>query len=269
MIPKKIHYCWFGRNPKPKLAIKCIKSWKKYCPDYELIEWNEDNFDLNLAPLYVRQAYEAKKWAFVTDYVRLKVVYDHGGIYLDTDVEVVRTLDELLVHSAFFGFEGGPYIATGLGFGAEKCTPIVGELMADYQELPFVMDNGQHDLTSCPVRNTAVFIRHGLRPDNTSQLLDGDICILSTEWLCPFNDWEGQINRTKNTVSIHWYSASWETEAYKKRKLESVKKHRKLKYRNYLYNIRYFPNSVLYKLFGEQRYTELKRWIKRRNINDS
>ena len=88
MIPKTIHYCWFSCNPKPKLAEKCIKSWKKHCPDYEIIEWNEDNFDLSTAPLYVRQAYEAKKWAFVTDYVRLKLVYDYGGIYMDTDVEL-------------------------------------------------------------------------------------------------------------------------------------------------------------------------------------
>ena len=101
MIPKVIHYCWFGGNPKPKLAEKCIKSWKKYCPDYEIIEWNEDNFDISAAPLYVRQAYEAKKWAFVTDYVRLEVVYNHGGVYLDTDVELLKSLDSL------FQFESG------------------------------------------------------------------------------------------------------------------------------------------------------------------
>ena len=93
MIPKIIHYCWFGRNPKPKLALKCIKSWKKYCPDYEIIEWNEDSFDIESAPLYVRQAYEAKKWAFVTDYVRLYAMTKFGGIYMDTDVEVIKPLD--------------------------------------------------------------------------------------------------------------------------------------------------------------------------------
>ena len=105
MIPKIIHYCWFGRNPKPKLAEKCIKSWKKYCPEYEIIEWNEDNYDLSSAPLYVRQAYEAKRWAFVTDYIRLQVIYENGGIYLDTDVELRKSLDPLLVHQAYFGFE--------------------------------------------------------------------------------------------------------------------------------------------------------------------
>lgn len=105
MIPKKIHYCWFGGAPKTKLGMKCIKSWKKHCPDYEIIEWNEDNFDFSEAPLYVRQAYEAKKWAFVTDYVRLKVVYDNGGIYMDTDVKLKKILDPLLTNSAYFGFE--------------------------------------------------------------------------------------------------------------------------------------------------------------------
>ena len=105
MIPKTIHYVWFGRNPKPDLAVKCINSWKKYCPDYEIIEWNEDNFNLDEAPLYVRQAYEAKKWAFVSDYVRLWAMTEFGGIYMDTDVEVLKPLDRFLQNEAFSGFE--------------------------------------------------------------------------------------------------------------------------------------------------------------------
>ena len=131
MIPKIIHYCWFGRNPKPELAVKCIKSWKKRCPDYEIIEWNEDNFDISSCPLYVRQAYEAKKWAFVSDYVRLKVVYDEGGVYLDTDVELKKGLDALLAYDAYFGFEDGTHVNTGLGFGAVKGAPILKEMMQD------------------------------------------------------------------------------------------------------------------------------------------
>ena len=96
MIPKIIHYCWFGRNPKPKLAEKCMRSWKKYCKDYKIIEWNEDNFDISKAPLYVQQTKNKKKWAYVTDYVRLYAVYKCGGVYLDTDVEIVNSLDDLL-----------------------------------------------------------------------------------------------------------------------------------------------------------------------------
>lgn len=104
-VPKIIHYCWFGGNPKPKLAEKCIKSWKKFCPDYQIIEWNEENFDVSAAPEYVRQAYAAKRWAFVTDYVRLKAMTEMGGIYMDTDVELVKPLTPFLAHDAFAGFE--------------------------------------------------------------------------------------------------------------------------------------------------------------------
>ncbi|MEI3219550.1 MAG: glycosyltransferase [Lachnoclostridium sp.] len=101
MIPKVIHYCWFGRGKMPELANKCIESWKKYCPDYEIIEWNEDNFDINCCP-YVKEAYESKRFAFVTDYVRLYAMYTQGGIYMDTDVEVLRNLDEFLIHQGFW-----------------------------------------------------------------------------------------------------------------------------------------------------------------------
>ncbi len=120
MIPKTIHYCWFGRNPKPKLAEKCIRSWKRRCPDYEIIEWNEDNYDISSAPLFVRQAYEKKKWGFVPDYIRLDLINRFGGIYLDTDVEVLKRLDCFLENKSFFGLENNKYVALGLGFGAEK-----------------------------------------------------------------------------------------------------------------------------------------------------
>ena len=111
MIPKKIHYCWFGRNPLPPLALKCIASWKEYCPDYEIKEWNEDNFDLSINA-YVREAYEARKWAFITDYVRLYALVNEGGIYMDTDVEVLKPLDDLLCYDAVSGFESETQIQT-------------------------------------------------------------------------------------------------------------------------------------------------------------
>lgn len=209
MIPKKIHYCWFGGNPKSKLAEKCIKSWKTFCPDYEIIEWNEGNYDLSAAPLYVRQAYEAKKWAFVTDYVRLQVVYEQGGIYMDVDVELEKPLDLLLSHSAYFGFENGTFIATGLGFGAEAKTPILWELMADYTQIPFLMEDGSCDLMSCPQRNTAIFLRHGLKQDDSMQVLPGDILILPTIYLCPIDYVMMLRTRSPKTISTHWYDASW------------------------------------------------------------
>ena len=119
MIPKTIHYCWFGGKEKPKLAQKCIRSWKKYCPDYKIIEWNENNFDVHQND-YTSFLYENKKYAFLSDYVRLKVVFDQGGVYFDTDVEVIKSIDNFLKYEAFYGFENDQYVASGLGFGAEK-----------------------------------------------------------------------------------------------------------------------------------------------------
>lgn len=223
MIPKKLHYCWFGGNPKPPLAEKCIRSWKKYCRDYEIIEWNEQNYDLNKAPIYVRQAYEAKKWAFVTDYVRLQLVYEHGGIYVDTDVELRKSMDSLLSHQAFFGYESETYVATGLGFGAVRGCPIVKELMDDYQNSPFLLEDGSYDLTPCPVRNAATFLKYGLRQDGTMQILDGDILILPQEYLSPIDKSTNDIIYTENTISVHWFSGSWCSEEEQREREEYYK----------------------------------------------
>ena len=208
MIPKTIHYCWFGRNPKPKLAEKCIKSWKKYCPDYEIIEWNEDNFDIASAPLYVRQAYDAKKWAFVTDYVRLKIVYDNGGIYMDTDVEIIKPLDGFLNHNAFFGFEDEQHIATGLGFGAEKSYALLQKLMDDYLDISFIDENGEYDLMPCPQRNLRCFQDFGVRSNNQIQVING-CAFYPTDYFCPKDFHTNQIIITERTHTIHHFSGSW------------------------------------------------------------
>ena len=209
MIPKTIHYCWFGGNPKPKLAKKCIKSWKKLCPDYKIIEWNESNFDISSAPLYVRQAYEATKWAFVTDYVRLKVVYDNGGIYLDTDVQLLKNLDDLLKYQAYFGFEDDSYVNTGLGFGAVKHSKIINDILEQYKDIPFIKEDGTFDRTSCPKRNTEVFKQHRLLQNGETQMLDGGIIVFSKDYFCPKSYYDGIIRETSNTYSIHHYDASW------------------------------------------------------------
>ena len=213
MIPKVIHYCWFGRNPKSKLVYDCMESWKKTCPDYEIIEWNESNFNLDKAPLYVRQAYEKRKWPFVTDYVRLQVIYENGGIYLDTDVELLKNLDDLLNNTAFFGFQTDLYVATGLGFGAEKGCQILKELMQDYEVIPFVRRDGTMDLLPCTFRNNEVFIKHGLIRDNTEQELDSGVRILPASFFCPKNHETGELIITDDTYSIHHYCASWLTKA--------------------------------------------------------
>lgn len=260
-IPKTVHYCWFGRNPKPKLAEKCIKSWKKYCPDYEIIEWNEENFDLSACPVYVRQAYERKKWAFVTDYVRLKVVYEHGGIYLDTDVELKKPLDMLLPYSAYFGFEDDVHINTGLGFGAEKGHPLLNELMQDYEDISFVQADGALDVLPCPQRNAPVFLRHGLRPDNSRQILKDNILILPSEYLCPLSYLDGQKQLTENTISVHWFGASWQSKAERDRHKADIRKAKKARCTHFLLHI---PHRLLRSMLGDERYEALKQKRKRR-----
>ena len=213
-IPKVIHYCWFGKSEIPKLAKKCIKSWKKYCPDYKIICHNEDNFDLT-QNRYLSEAYKAGKWAFVSDYVRLKVIYDNGGIYLDTDVELIKPIDDLLLTKGFMGFDEKGIVATGLGFGAEKGNKIVSEFLKDYDNIPFVLPDGSYDLTPCPDRNTEALKRLGMDIKNTSQTFM-DITFLPDEYLCPMNYYTGKKTITNNTYSIHHYSASWTSKVTKR-----------------------------------------------------
>ena len=213
-IPKVIHYCWFGRGEPPKLAQKCIKSWKKYCPDYEIICWNEDNFDLP-QNRYLQEAYEAKKWAFVSDYVRLKVIYDHGGIYLDTDVELLKPLDALLDDTGFMGFDEKGIVASGLGFGAETGNKIIGELLKDYDAIPFVCPDGSYDLTPCPDRNTATLKGLGMDMDPAGgRFLD--MTFYPREYFCPMDYYTGKKTITKATYSIHHYCASWTSSVTKR-----------------------------------------------------
>ena len=134
MIPKVIHYCWFGGKKIPLEFRRYMKSWRKFCPDYEIREWNESNFDVFAHP-FTKSAYEAKAWAFVSDYARLKVVYEHGGIYLDTDVELLKSFDELLMEQGFAGMERPGVVALGLGFGAEPKHPLIKEFMEYYENL--------------------------------------------------------------------------------------------------------------------------------------
>ena len=206
-IPKILHYCWFGGAPKPKNIQNCIRSWKKYCPDYEIIEWNEQNFDVSQS-LYTRQAYDARRWAFVADYARLKILYEQGGIYMDTDVELLRPLDDLLAYPAFFGFQHNNEVATGLGFGAEARSPVVKALLDDYDGLPFLLPDGSCDLTPCPKRNLPVFARFGIRADGTRQSTP-EMEVFPVEYFCPVAYAGSTCDITPNTYSIHHYHASW------------------------------------------------------------
>lgn len=203
MIPKTIHYCWFGRGEKPKLAQKCIASWKKFCPDYEIVEWNEDNFDVNMNG-YTRMCYEQKKYAFLSDYARLLVVAEHGGIYFDTDVELFRPLDQLLTHPSFFGFEDTEHINTGVGFGAEPGNPAVQAMLAEYDPLL----SGEQGIIGCPILNTNALKKLGLCLNGEKQDL-GIAVVYPADYFNPYDDPTGKLNKTKNTFSIHWYSKSW------------------------------------------------------------
>lgn len=213
MIPKVIHYCWFGGAPLPEKERKCIESWRKYCPDYEIKLWNESNYDISQNE-YIRQAYEAKRWAFVTDYVRLDVIYRYGGIYLDTDVEVIRSLDPLLEDSAFAGMENvdGQQLSinTGLGFGAEKQHPIIDEWRSIYQDLSFLQADGTLDLLTTPARTTAQMEIHGFRQENVKQVVSR-MTIYPTEYFCPKQYGCNGISVTPNTFSIHHYSETWKS----------------------------------------------------------
>jgi hypothetical protein len=228
MLPKTIHYCWFGGNPKPKLAQKCIASWKKYCPDWEIIEWNESNFDVNQCA-YTKFCYENKRYAYLSDYVRLWAVTQKGGIYFDTDVELIKSPDQLLEYGAFFGFEGKQYINTGLGFGAAANHWTVVAMLNAYQAKT-TADLEQElsvykCLTGSPKMNTYALTPRGLVQNGKMQMLQ-DAAILPEDFLCPFDDQTGELNTTPNSVSIHWYgkSANGKMAAFRSRVLRPVKR---------------------------------------------
>lgn len=206
MIPKIIHYCWFGGKPLPKLATKCILSWKKHCPDYQIIEWNEDNFDIDCCP-YVKEAYDSKKYAFVTDYVRLYVMYTYGGIYMDTDVEVIRSLDSFLHHEGFSGFESDHDVPTGIMAG-EKGFPLFKDLLGYYSDRHFVDEYGNCDTTTNVVTITEALSEKGLIPNGKFQVIEG-FALYPRDYFCPFENTTGRMFDSPNTVTIHWFNKSW------------------------------------------------------------
>ena len=209
-IPKIIHYCWFGGKPKPPLAEKCIASWKKLCPDYEIIEWNEGNFDLSQVPVYVRQAYEAGRWAFVTDYVRLVALVKMGGVYMDTDVEVVKPLDPYLKHKAFAGFEHIDRVQTGL-LACEPEFPLFRAFLAHYDTARFIRSDGSHDTTTNVEVLTRLCRERGLEMNDRYQVVEG-LAVYPREYFCPVDYETEKLKKTRKTVTIHWFSGSWHTE---------------------------------------------------------
>ena len=211
MIPKIIHYCWFGRNLLPESALKCIASWKKYFPDYEIKEWNEDNFDVNCIP-YTAQAYEAKKYAFVSDYARFKILYEHGGLYFDTDVEVIRPMNDIIQCGAFMGIEkslattkgqGWIGVNAGLGLGAPSGLPIYKKVLDFYDRRSFLEESA-----TVVTNVTQLLILEGLSNENEMQHVAG-VNIYPAEYFCPMDSTTGIMDITPSTVSIHHYTCSW------------------------------------------------------------
>lgn len=215
MIPKIIHYCWFGGNPLPELAQKCIASWKKYCPDYEIIEWNEANYDVSKCA-YMKEAYQAKKWGFVSDYARFDIIHNHGGIYLDTDVEIIRSLDGLLENRAFMGFDNENYVSPGLIIGGEAGSGEMECIMRWYETHHFMKESGEIDLTASPAIVTKILDGMGLCKEQSVQLLNGSLTIYPKDYFCPMDYYTGDIAVTDNTYTIHHYSASWLGDRQKK-----------------------------------------------------
>ena len=253
-IPKIIHYCWFGGKPKPPMAQTCTSSWKKFCPDYEILEWNEDNFDVSAAPAYVQQAYEAKRWAFVTDYVRLKALTEMGGVYMDTDVEVVKPLDPYLKHHAFAGFERVNAVQTGL-LACEKEFPLFREFLKHYDTASFLKEDGSVDITTNVEVLTDLCLRYGLVCNDKFQEVEG-LAIYPREVFCPVDFETEKLHRTRKTVTIHWFAGSWHTEE----ELEAMREEkRQLEYEKRS-NLRV---AIGHKLLGEKGYEKLKSFIKR------
>lgn len=236
MIPKVIHYCWFGRGEKPTLALKCLESWKKYLPEYIIKEWNEDNFDISQNQ-YVREAYENRKFAFVTDYVRLYALYHDGGVYMDTDVEVLGSFDQFLHHYAFSGFETDGNVPTGM-MAAEKGSIWAKELLDQYQDRVFVQPDGNFDMTTNTTVITNYMLSKGLILNNEYQDFPNLCTMYPSDFFCPKDHRTGKIKCTRNTVCIHHFAGSWLNH-------------------NFFNDLRHNTKVLLVRIFGEQCITYL------------
>lgn len=218
-IPKIIHYCWFGGNPKSELILKCISSWKKYMPEYEIKEWNEKNYDINKAD-FIREAYRAKKWAFVSDYARLDVIYQYGGIYLDMDVELFSSLNRFRNAIAFFCRQEDGFVELGSGFGAMSGNHLIKEMLGAYANKSLFDNAGKIDMTSQPERLSKIFNKYGIGVCHDSKIVD-DMIFLSNDYIVCGIDHIGEENM-KTKVGIHWHNAGWLDEKDRNMLIESM-----------------------------------------------
>lgn len=209
-IPHIIHYCWFGGKPLPPSAIRCIDSWKRHFPDWEIRRWDESNFDINAIP-FTRQAAAMGKWAFVSDYARFVILHRHGGVYFDTDVEVIRPMNHIIARGAFMGFEKDHTtigVAAGLGMGAPAGLPFYQKVIDHYSSVPFIDAEGRQLPGTVVSHVTELFINSGLVPDDSEQTVEG-ITIYPNDYFNPLDDATGRLNITDRTCSIHHYAKTW------------------------------------------------------------
>lgn len=220
-IPKKIHYCWFGKKNIPECNLKWMESWKRFCPDYEIIRWDESNYDIT-KNAYMYEAYKEKKWGFVSDYARVDIVYNHGGIYLDTDVELLKSYDELLYQSAFCGVEASRKIALGLGFGAEKRYSLIKEILNLYDDMHFLDGCGQANLMTCVRLQYPYYKRIGFDSNGNYQIING-MTVYPEVVFSPKDLYTREVRITEKTFSIHHYEGSWANKKILDRTEETVK----------------------------------------------
>ena len=216
MIPKIIHYCWFGRGQMPELALKCIESWHRYLPDYTMKLWNEDSFDINTVT-YVKEAYEARKYAFVTDYIRLYALYHEGGIYMDTDVEVLKPLDDLLDLPAFSGYESNKFTNFPTGLMASAAGGVwVKEQLDYYTDRHFILPDGSLDMTTNTVTISRIMKENNFELTGEYQVYKNDMHCFPSDYFCPMTSTR-VLKLTKNSYCIHHFAGSWHTPTLKQK----------------------------------------------------
>lgn len=234
MIPKTIHYCWFGGKPLSKEVLFCIYSWKKHMPEFEIIEWNESNFDVNQYP-FAKEALISKKYAFVSDVCRLHVLYENGGIYLDTDVEILKSFNELLNTVAFVGFETREFICTAI-MASEKKGVWIADLLKYYKDKSFYNTDGTYDMTPNPKIVSSIMSQKELKLTNNYQEIENYVTVYPTHYFSPKNYFTGKTKITKDSFSIHHFNSTWMTD--KQKKLNKIK----------VFLIRIFGENIVFSL---------------------
>lgn len=223
LIPKKIHYCWFSGNPIPNSLQKCMDSWREKCPDYEIICWNEKNYDVNKRR-YTAEAYANQKYGFVSDVARWDILYEHGGIYLDTDVELCQTLDELLYQEAFVGTEKWGNINSGGGCGAIAHHPMIKKLLEERDDVVFVNEDGSFNLDTNGIYETKVFLEKGYTVNNKTQIIN-NVTVYSPQVFHPYDYVSCERNDIQDTISVHYFSGTWMDEKTIKNRVKTQEKY--------------------------------------------